>query len=304
MSSNLNRKKIVINKYTDVLSDIVSNAFSSGYGEVVLSIKKGDEGIYIKNNINEVVKIGGNTHQDLSKSQYEKLVKDGKVSVIGPDGKQTVIEYDETIYYMVYEDVVGPDFSLDEIILEENYTPSETIVFNDGFKTLDLNGNTIFAPTFIDKSDNSTNSYGVWVKGGKLILDGDGEIVAQDADYSMAVWANGGTVVINSGTFRNGGDSCDLIYASNGGNVEIYGGEFIAHGPATGTAPGTKNHYSALNVKDINYKLGESSITVYGGRFYKFNPADNMSEGAHTNFVAEGYESVQDGDWWEVKKIE
>ena len=304
MSSNLNRKKIVINKYTDVLSDIVSNAFSSGYGEVVLSIKKGDEGIYIKNNINEVVKIGGNTHQDLSKSQYEKLIKDGKVSVIGPDGKQTVIEYDETIYYMVYEDVVGPDFSLDEIILEENYTPSETIIFNDGLKVLDLNENTIYAPVFIDKSDNTSNSYVVWVKGGKLTIDGYGERVAQDSEYSMAVWANGGTVIINSGTFRNGGDSCDLIYASKGGKVEIYGGEFIAKGPSSGTVPGTKNPYTALNVKDIDYKLGESSITVYGGRFYKFNPADNMSEGAHTNFVAEGYESVQDGDWWEVKKIE
>jgi hypothetical protein len=89
---------------------------------------------------------------------------------------------------------------------------------------------------------------------------------------------------------------------SNGGNVEIYGGEFIA--TPKGVEPGTGNDYSALNVKNIDYQLGESSITVYGGRFYKFNPADNMSEGAHTNFVAEGYESVQDGDWWEVKKIE
>ena len=29
-------------------------------------------------------------------------------------------------------------------------------------------------------------------------------------------------------------------------------------------------------------------------------PADNVSEGEHTNFVAEGYKSVQNGDWWEV----
>jgi hypothetical protein len=84
MGNNLNRIKKVINKFTDTLSTITISILSDG--ELVISTKKGDEGLYIKNNINEIVKIGGNTHQDLSKSQYEKLMKDGKVSVIGPDG--------------------------------------------------------------------------------------------------------------------------------------------------------------------------------------------------------------------------
>jgi hypothetical protein len=113
----------------------------------------------------------------------------------------------------------------------------------------------------------------------------------------MSVWAKGGEVIINNGTFRNGGDNCDLIYASKGGKVKIYGGNFIANG-STGTKPGTKNPYSALNVKDGDRSI--SSIEVFGGRFYKFNPQDNLSEGEHTNFVAEGYKAIQDGDWWEV----
>lgn len=196
------------------------------------------------------------------------------------------------------EEVVVPDFSNDKVILGSNFAPTETIVIENGSKTIVLNGKTMTAPTFVDESDNSVNSYGLWVKGGDVTIDGDGEIIAQEAEYSMAVWANGGNVVINGGTFRNGGDSCDLIYASNGGKVEIYGGEFIANGPASGTAPGTKNPYVALNIKDRD--RGTSSITVYGGRFFKFNPADNVSEGEHTNFVAEGYKSVQNGDWWEV----
>ena len=189
-----------------------------------------------------------------------------------------------------------PDFSKDEIILGSNFAPAETVVIENGSKTLVLNGKTMTAPTFIDESDNSTNSYGLWVKGGEVTIEGKGEVVAQEAEYSMAVWANGGKVVIKGGTFRNAGESCDLIYASNGGKVEIYGGEFIA--TPKGAEAGTGNDYSALNIKNSDREI--SSITVYGGRFFKFNPADNVSEGEHTNFVAEGYKSVQNGDWWEV----
>lgn len=198
-----------------------------------------------------------------------------------------------------------PDFSKDEIILGADFAPVETVVIESGSKTLNLNGKTMTAPSFVDESDNSTNSYGLWVKGGEVTIDGEGEIVAQKAMYSMAVWANGGNVVINNGTFRNAGESCDLIYASNGGKVEIYGGEFIA--TPKGAEAGTGNDYSALNIKNSDREI--SSITVYGGRFYGFDPANNVSEPnpseewleSHPNgFVAEGYKSVQDGDWWEV----
>lgn len=201
-------------------------------------------------------------------------------------------------------DVVEPDFvNNDNITLGKDYSPSSanTIVIDNGTKTLNLNGKTITAPIFEDKSDNSTNSYGLWVKGGEMTINGGGEVVAQDAEYSMAVWANGGTVIINGGTFRNGGDSCDLIYASNGGRVEIYGGKFIANGRASDTTPGTKNDYPALNIKDSDRKT--SSIKVFGGRFYKFDPSNNVSEGPGTNFVAPGYkvEVEPDGNWYVVK---
>jgi hypothetical protein len=195
--------------------------------------------------------------------------------------------------------VIEPDFvNNDDVVLGGDYAPAETVVIEAGSKSLNLNGKAMTAPVFVDESDNSSNSYGFWVKGGELTIDGEGEVVAQEAEYSMAVWANGGTVRINGGTFRNGGDSCDLIYASNGGRVEIYGGEFIANGPASGTEPGTKNPYVALNIKDRDRK--NSSIEVFGGRFFKFNPADNLSEGEHTNFVAPGYKVVEEGDWFVV----
>lgn len=255
----------------------------------------------VKDTIKEV---SGYIFQPLSESQYKKLLEIGEIIIIDNNtGEKKLVIYDDNTYYMIFEDLVEPDIiNENEIVLENNWTPFDTIIVNSGSKKINLNNHKIIAPEFIDETDNSTNSYGLWVKGGNITIEGDGEVIAQDAEYSMAVWANGGTITINSGTFRNGGDSCDLIYASNGGNVYIYGGEFIAKGPASGTEPGTKNPYSILNIKDKDRDKCE--IKVYGGRFFKFNPADNVSEGNNTNFVAEGYKSVQDGEWWVVVKNE
>lgn len=174
--------------------------------------------------------------------------------------------------------------------------------------TIDLNNRSIVGGLFSESNgsmnEGTSDSYAFWVKeGGDLTIEGNGEIVAQDATYSMAIWANGGNVTIKGGTFRNGGDGTDLIYASAGGNVYIYDGEFIGAGN-TGSEPGTANKFSLLNVKDKDYKSGSSEIVVYGGKFYGFNPANNLSEGPGTNFVAEGYESVEiEPNVWEVQKI-
>ena len=43
-------------------------------------------------------------------------------------------------------------------------------------------------------------------------------------------------------------------------------------------------------------------VYVYGGSYKNFNPANNVSEGANTNFVALGYASVSNGEWYEVKQ--
>lgn len=199
----------------------------------------------------------------------------------------------------------APDFTTGEVVMKSNYSPSEPVAITSETK-VNLNGKKITAPLFTESNgevlEGNSDSYGFWVKkGASLTIEGKGEVVAQDATYSMAIWADGGDVTIKGGTFRNGGDSCDLIYASNGGNVVIEGGEFFPAGPASGTAPGTKNPYTALNVKDKDYKSGVSNIIVKGGIFHNFNPADNVSETEHTNFVAEGYKAVEvKPNVWEV----
>lgn len=181
------------------------------------------------------------------------------------------------------------------VVVPMDFVFTEPIVIEKDV-TIDLNGHTLTNTPWDE--DGEANAYVFWVKSGKLTLVGDGEVVAHDAVYSMAVWANGGDVEINGGTYKNGGDSCDLVYASKKGTVIINGGSFVPAGPASGTVPGTKNPYCALNIKDANRST--CTISVKGGKFYKFDPANNVSEGENTNFVADGYESVKEGEWFIV----
>lgn len=117
MSNNINKKRIVVNKYTNNPSEIIEDAFYSGYGELILSIKNGEESIFTKNENGEIVKLsinkdlveklvlekinelGKSSFQDLTKSQYDELIEKNEIIV---DGK-TII-YNENTYYMIIEE--------------------------------------------------------------------------------------------------------------------------------------------------------------------------------------------------------
>jgi hypothetical protein len=155
--------------------------------------------------------------------------------------------------------------------------------------TIDLGGKELTA--------NGSNG-AVKVEGGVTILDGVGTVKGTlgSDNYSMAVWCDNGRVVINDGIYRNATDNSargtDLIYASNTGCIEINNGVFEAANPEW-----------TLNVKDTDYKAGTANIIVKGGKFKNFDPANNNAEGAGTNFVADGYKSVLEGEYYVVKPI-
>lgn len=246
---------------------------------------------------------------------------DGELMVTVQNGRVTYGFDDDTIFMADYND--GDDAPFIDIensivrggktTLPSNVKLDSTLKIENVDSIVNLNNKEITAGVFSESNGNiiegNTDSFAFWVKdGATLTLNGEGVVRAQDASYSMAIWADGGNVIINGGTYYNEGDGCDLIYASNGGQIEIYGGEFKATA-YIGLEPGTTNPYSALNVKNADREF--SDIKVYGGRFYKFNPAENLSEpnpsdewlAKHPNgFVAEGYKSVQDGDYWVVVK--
>ena len=148
--------------------------------------------------------------------------------------------------------------------------------------TIDLNGQTVRA------TEKDTVGDGVFcvVAGGDLTINdsvGTGVVNGVGGNpYNMAIWANGGKVTINGGTYTNEGAKddgpdgahFDLIYAKNGGAVEINGGTFKCQTPKW-----------TLNSNDTS----TGTIVVKGGKFYQFNPSDCATEGAGTNWCADGY---------------
>lgn len=193
----------------------------------------------------------------------------------------------------------------------------EKTVIVDYSSILNLNGHTLKGELFTEQNgeiiEGDTDSIAIWAKQGSYIqVSGDGKVEAQAARYSMAVWAQGGTVVIEGGEYTNAGEGADLIYASEGGKVIITGGIFKA-GYKRPETPGVQEDFVALNLK--NNGADGCSIVVKGGTFYGYDPANNKSEIPAINFVAEGYESVKIGEFfheetgkyypiYEVRKIE
>lgn len=151
---------------------------------------------------------------------------------------------------------------------------------------LNLNGHNIVAP-----------KTGFGVAAGTLTINGEGTVDAGE----QAVWVYGAdaNVIINGGHFVGSkNEASDVIYV-NGANskVTINGGKFEALVETTESFGATQ--YSLLNLSD---SATGASIVVYGGSYKNFNPANNVSEGANTNFVALGYASVSNGEWYEVKQ--
>lgn len=163
---------------------------------------------------------------------------------------------------------------------------------------IDLNGHSI-----VNKTQVNGNFTVVFNVAGKshLTINGDGEVKAleetSDVDgYRMAVWAYDDAVVdINGGYFYNkqlNPETSNLIYVMDRAVVNVAGGKFET---AMLNAQGTS---LLLNMQDASRATAKINIT--GGQFVDFDPADCVSEGPHTNFVADGYVSVKNGNVWTV----
>lgn len=160
--------------------------------------------------------------------------------------------------------------------------------------TIDLNGYKIVHP--MSSPSKYPDVFEV-MTGGKLTLVGDGEVVAENG---YAVYAAGDAVVeINGGTYFSPVSAVD---ARKNASVTINAGTFKVDG--SNNPDGDFGQKYTLNLRDKtdNYASELSEIVVKSGKFYKYNPAASESEPVVTNFVAEGYESVQEGDWFVVRE--
>ena len=160
--------------------------------------------------------------------------------------------------------------------------------------TLDLNGKTISNTT--DIWNTAANDWSLLsVRGGSLTIKGAGTLQAKENDCFAVDVMDGGKVVIEDGTYVG---NVHAVYVFEG-SVEIKGGKYSIQQPSELPSP----YGYVLNCYDANCKNGTAKIMVSGGEFEKFNPADCVAEGAHTNFLAEGYMSVEaeEGVWTVVR---
>ena len=183
----------------------------------------------------------------------------------------------------------GGNVVLSGNIILDNYIE----VTND--LTIDLNGYSIIYPA--TSSAKYQDVFEV-MTGGKLTINGDGEVIAENG-YS--VYAAGDSVVtLNDGYYFS---PVSVVDARKHASVTINGGVYKVDG--SNNPDGDFGQKYTLNLRDKtgNYVGDLSEIVVKGGRFYKYNPAMSESEPELTNFVASGYESLQKGDWYEVEEI-
>lgn len=150
--------------------------------------------------------------------------------------------------------------------------------------TLDLNGKTISNAN--DLWDESINSWSLLsVRGGSLTIKGAGTLQAKENDCYAIDVMDGGKVIVEDGTYVG---NAHTVYVYEG-TAEIRGGKYSIQ--QTSGLPSPYGY--VLNCYDANRKNGTAKIIVSGGEFEKFNPADCAAEGPHTNFVADGYISVE-----------
>lgn len=163
---------------------------------------------------------------------------------------------------------------------------SESFIVTAGTLTFDGQG-TIQGPS---GSTYGNGSQAILVQGGKINIYGNLTIDGGSGSVANhAVTLTSGTANIYGGYFHAGLDknnkSSEVIYMRPAWQkytyCNIYGGVFETEGDPA----------HLLNIKDDD--RARATFKVYGGTFVGFNPADNTAEGPHTNFVAEGYKSVE-----------
>ena len=206
------------------------------------------------------------------------------------------------------DDVITEIASADDIALVAMSRGGEVSIPTAGLAVdtaIYLTKNTTVALAGEVKVANDTVGDGVFcVKKGTLTLNGEGTVNGVgDNNYCMAVWADGGEVVINGGTYTNAGavekngagNNYELIYVKNGGKVTINGGTFIGAYDLNHT-----NAQYLLNSHDTQV----GTIEIKGGKFYNYNPETMANDATIT--VADGYKVVAgtpdaDGNvWYEV----
>ena len=165
----------------------------------------------------------------------------------------------------------------DILVLEKDEDLDDALVIEKDV-VINLNGKTIRSKKDVFKVKSN------------LDINGDGVIRAgTEAGDNVAVYVyTNGNVTINGGEYSVGADAQGsgntTIYINGKGNCVINGGKFSTDVPYN-------NKYYVLNVN--NSATGK--FIVKGGTFVNYNPT-NGDDVLKCSFVADGYQSVDNGD--------
>lgn len=181
-----------------------------------------------------------------------------------------------------------PDFILAEPVIfafanggtttltEDMYIPAN--IRSDKNVTINLNSKTLEYKGYVDGNDESLIMARLG-DGAELTFNGPGKVVSNgyivSANAGAKVYVNGGNYTANTTAFQ-----------ANGGEIYITGGYFEVSGDEDATY--LINHIDSQRDKGV--------ISISGGTFKGFDPGNNLAEGAGTNFLAVGYESVDNQD--------
>ena len=219
---------------------------------------------------------------------------DGGSGIVVLRYKVYAAEVNSTPYDTLSEAVTAAANGATITVLNDCTADTACVIANKTL-TIDLNGKTVNA----NDTDAATDGNGVfWVQtGGVLTLEDSSEDKTGTVDgnggngYKMAIWADGGKVVINAGNYVNDNDGThnqyDLIYVKNGGEVVINGGTFKCDTPR-------------WTLNSHNTKTG--TFVVTGGKFYQYNPTDFDTDEAVTTWCDAKYRAEADGDWYVIKE--
>lgn len=213
-------------------------------------------------------------------------------------GEENVVEVDGTAYTSLQEAIQNISDGatvklLEDIALDppesgkDELNPLMTI---DKDITLDLNGKTISWNE--EKHNNQFTCTPMFfaIDNAEVTIINDGMIdtdLGTNNSFGINI-IHDGTLVIEGGTFTG---STTAVQVQTG-TLKIYGGTFKQGKTISEMAP----QYSqfVINCIDESWKDGTAKLEIYGGTFcYDFS---NNPEGTDTSYVAEGYESVENGD--------
>ena len=249
------------------------------------------------NELAAIIVKGGNFYkfnpaESESEPTITNFVADGYISVELTEGIWTVVPKSTPV------EIASVDALLDvaaqggiAVLANDIVLDDYVEVYND--MTVRLNGKKIVHP-----ATSSAAYKDVFETFGevKLTIEGEGEVIAEDGYCVYA--AGNSTVTLNGGNYYSNVTAVD---ARKNAVVTINGGTFKVDLP---NPDGDFGQKYTLNLRDKkgSYANELAAIIVKGGNFYKFNPAESESEPTITNFVADGYKSVADGDWFVVCK--